>query len=92
MFSPVPIVQWSGRGPFKAETRVRLPLGTPCLRSLPTAFLLGELRLASQLTREAGWILFAIDSKPLKRQASGVLGSQARALPFPVSGRFTPKR
>src|SRR5688500_13266455 len=27
--SYVPIVQRSGRGPFKAETRVRFPVGTP---------------------------------------------------------------
>lgn len=27
----VPIVQRSGRGPFKAETRVRFPVGTPPL-------------------------------------------------------------
>ncbi len=29
----VPIVQRSGRGPFKAETRVRFPVGTPTLYS-----------------------------------------------------------
>ena len=34
--SNVPIVQRSGRGPFKAETRVRFPVGTPTLFDLGT--------------------------------------------------------
>lgn len=31
----VPIVQRSGRGPFKAETRVRFPVGTPSFAQIP---------------------------------------------------------
>src|SRR5687768_3924624 len=47
----VPIVQRSGRGPFKAETRVRFPMGTPAFadRSLRSL-----LRLAGQGGRSVG--------------------------------------
>ena len=40
--SSVPIVQRSGRGPFKAETRVRFPVGTPLDVRIPIR---GEVRL-----------------------------------------------